>query len=100
MKDGFQVIDCELHLMEPWGLWEERLEEPYRSRTKIVPPPVGHPPGSPAQRVEFDGKVMSSITGAPLPYRQGMRKFPTVPQMARAALECTPSLYLEGLDIE
>ncbi len=42
MKRGFKVIDSELHLMEPHTLWEERLPEPYRSRTHIMPPAVEH----------------------------------------------------------
>lgn len=41
-KRGFKVIDSELHLEEPFDLWERDLPEPFRSRTKITPTPRGH----------------------------------------------------------
>ena len=30
MKNGFRVLDSDLHTMEPDGLWEEYLEEPFK----------------------------------------------------------------------
>jgi len=30
MKHGFRVMDSDLHTMEPDGLWETYLEEPFR----------------------------------------------------------------------
>jgi predicted TIM-barrel fold metal-dependent hydrolase len=30
MKNGFRVLDSDLHTMEPDGLWEQYLEEPFR----------------------------------------------------------------------
>ena len=30
MKNGFRVLDSDLHTMEPDGLWEKYLEEPFR----------------------------------------------------------------------
>src|SRR5687767_7994920 len=30
MKNGFKVMDSDLHTMEPDGLWEKYLDEPFR----------------------------------------------------------------------
>ena len=30
MKNGFKVLDSDLHTMEPDGLWEQYLDEPFR----------------------------------------------------------------------
>src|SRR6266850_6587387 len=30
MKNGFRVLDSDLHTMEPDGLWEQYLDEPFR----------------------------------------------------------------------
>ena len=30
MKSGFKVLDSDLHTMEPDGLWEQYLEEPFK----------------------------------------------------------------------
>ena len=30
MKNGFKVLDSDLHTMEPDGLWEQYLEEPFK----------------------------------------------------------------------
>src|SRR5207245_10909100 len=30
MKHGFRVMDSDLHTMEPDGLWEQYLEEPFK----------------------------------------------------------------------
>ena len=30
MKNGFKVMDSDLHTMEPDGLWEKYLDEPFK----------------------------------------------------------------------
>lgn len=35
MRDGFKVIDTDLHILEPLNLYTDGLEEPYRSLTTI-----------------------------------------------------------------
>jgi len=30
MKNGFKVMDSDLHTMEPDGLWERYLDEPFK----------------------------------------------------------------------
>ena len=30
MRDGFRIIDCDRHVMEPADLWERYLDRPFR----------------------------------------------------------------------
>ena len=41
MKNGFKVMDSDLHTMEPDGLWERYLDEPFK---KLAPRPVSPRP--------------------------------------------------------
>jgi uncharacterized protein len=99
VKDGFKVIDSELHLMEPWELWD-RLPDPYRTQTKVVPPSAGFiTPGG--HGIELNGEqVAVDLPPTRLVMQHGARRYPQVPQMARAATHCTPDVYVEGLDVE
>jgi predicted TIM-barrel fold metal-dependent hydrolase len=99
MKAGFKVIDSELHLQEPYDLWARNLEEPYRSRTKVVSPPQGHAqPGG--HSFELNGNPIRPTQGTPLIQRQAMRRWPNDPHLVKARTECAPDIYSEGLDIE
>ena len=31
-KNGFKVLDSDLHIVEPWDLWEERIEPEFKDR--------------------------------------------------------------------
>ncbi len=49
MKNGFKVLDSDLHTMEPDGLWERYLDEPFKKfapkftrREDNAPEPAGH----------------------------------------------------------
>src|SRR5437879_5188104 len=96
MKDGFPVIDADLHLLEPWGLWQERLPEPYRSLTKLIPPDTRLEAAG--QRFELNGKQFGPR--APLVQRQSRQRLATDEHLARARLSCTPEIWLEGMAIE
>ena len=99
MKSGFNVIDSELHLMEPPDLWEKHLPEPFRSRTKFIhPSALGG-----GARVEYGNGVVydantSEIRG--LMKRHTERRMAEDPRLARAARNCTPEVWLEGMDLE
>ena len=101
MKNGFNVIDSELHLMEPHQIWEERLPEPFRSLTRIVPPNGI----SERLRVEYgqarehvhDG-ASSEIRG--LVRRLSEHRMATDPRLAYASLNCRPDVWLEDMDVE
>src|SRR4029434_5852076 len=47
-KNGFRVMDSDLHTMEPDGLWEKYLEEPFK---KFAPRFLRGTAASPNQRV-------------------------------------------------
>jgi len=100
MKDGFHVIDSELHLEEPPDLWAERLPEPYRSRTRIIMPAEGHLKAA-GKRYEFDGKIMGDTSAfSTLVQKQSLSRVSADPHLIRARTECAPDVYLEGMDIE
>ncbi len=99
MKNGFRVVDSELHLMEPHRIWEERLPEPYRSLTHIVPAASV----SERLRVEYgpdlvhDG-VTSEIRG--LVRRLSEYRMRAEPRLAYASVNCRPDVWLEDMDVE
>jgi len=99
MKHGFKVIDSELHLMEPRDLWETRLPEPFRSRTRFE-----HPSGLGGNaRIDFGNGVIqdsstSEIRG--LMKRHTERRMAEDPRLANAARNCTPEVWLEGMELE
>jgi predicted TIM-barrel fold metal-dependent hydrolase len=99
MKQGLRVIDSELHLEEPLDLWERKLPEPYRSRTRVTAPPEGHlrPGGT---RVSFNGEPSPPQEGTSMIQRQAFRRWPDEPHLVKARTDCRPEVYLEGLDIE
>ena len=54
MKSGFRVLDSDLHTMEPDGLWEEYLEEPFK---KFAPRFTRRAEASPNQPIIRIGDV-------------------------------------------
>jgi uncharacterized protein len=112
-KRGFQVFDCDLHLYEPFDLWERKLPEPWRSRTRIAAPPRGHLEMSRAG-IDIDGKVAQPVnfgggrssTEEKSFYQefktahQVERRWANDPILAKAALHCEPDVYLEGMAVE
>src|SRR5262245_50143428 len=48
MKNGFKVMDSDLHTMEPDGLWERYLDEPFK---KFAPTFERRPEQSPHQPI-------------------------------------------------
>jgi uncharacterized protein len=99
MKNGFRVVDSELHLMEPRDLWETHLAEPFRSQTRFEHPTTL---GGTA-RVDYGNGVTvdaatSEIRG--LMKRHTERRMAEDPRLAFAARNCTPDVWLHGMDIE
>ena len=99
MKSGFNVVDSELHLMEPLDLWEQHLPEPFRSRTRFfAPSTLGG-----GTRVEYGNGVAydantSEIRG--LMRRHTERRMASEPRLAFAARNCAPDVYLTDMDVE
>jgi uncharacterized protein len=100
VRDGFRVIDSELHLEEPPDLWSKRLPEPYRSRTRIIMPAEGHRRAA-GKRYEFNGRVMGDTSPfSTLVQAQSLQRVDSDPHLVKARTMCTPEVYLEGMEIE
>jgi uncharacterized protein len=100
-KRGFNVIDTELHLEEPLDLFENNLEEPYRSLTRVVGPAEGRNKDG-GKRFDIGGKVgdNSINESAQLVQKQSARRLREEPLLLKARTDCRPEVYLEALDIE
>lgn len=100
-RHGFRVIDTELHLEEPLDLFDTRLEEPYRSMTRVAGPPEGrHKDGG--KRFDLGGKVGDNSVNesAQLVQKQSARRIREEPLLLKARTDCRPEVYLEALDLE
>ena len=54
MKHGFRVLDSDLHTMEPDGLWEQYLEEPFRKFAPRFLRGAENAPNQPVIRIVID----------------------------------------------
>src|SRR6266852_21403 len=100
-KRGFSVIDTELHLEEPLDLFDQNLEEPYRSMTRVAGPPEGRLKDG-GKRFELGGKVGDNSVNesAQLVQKQSARRLREEPRLLKARTDCRPDVYLEGMDVE
>jgi predicted TIM-barrel fold metal-dependent hydrolase len=100
-KQGFHVIDSELHLEEPLDLFETRLDEPYRSMTGVAGPPEGRLKDG-GKRFTIGGQVgdNSNNESAQLVQKQSARRLREEPRLLKARMDCRPEVYIEGLDLE
>lgn len=101
MKQGFRIVDVDMHMQEPPSLYQQHLPEPYLSRTRLTRPPEGEVAQGGAH-IEIDGRV---VEAAPpdqpsLVLRQSLRHIPAVPNLHAANTLGTPEVWLEGMDIE
>ncbi|MBV9119634.1 MAG: amidohydrolase [Chloroflexi bacterium] len=97
MKQGLRVVDTDLHLIEPFDLWEQRLEEPFRSRTKLTPGSQGH---LKVTDYQFDIGGHQFSPSSPLVKSQSLRRWAEEPHLAEAHANCRPEVYLRGMDEE
>jgi uncharacterized protein len=99
-RRGVGVVDTELHLLEPYDGWADRLPEPWRSRTHITPPPRGHLDTG-HLGIDLDGAGFPVPDGkGRLVFRQGNRRWASTPELARLRQEATPAAWLEGMDVD
>ncbi len=56
-KNGFKILDSDIHIMEPADLWDRYLDEPYKGRVK------GLYDFTLDMRIEIDGKVVPTVLG-------------------------------------
>jgi len=58
-KQGFRIIDSDLHVIEPRTLWEDYLDPQFRGRIVTVPGDYG------SVRAHIDGKVLPPYADRP-----------------------------------
>jgi predicted TIM-barrel fold metal-dependent hydrolase len=92
-KNGFRVMDSDLHVVEPRTLWEDYLDPKFRGRIVTVPGDYG------PTRAHVDGKVLPPY--ADRPERQRAWSF----RMKRPGAErlhrgTRPKEALEAMDVE
>jgi len=92
-KQGFRVMDSDLHVIEPRTLWEEYLDPRFRGRVATLPDREGQP------RAHVDGKVLPPY--ADRPERQRAWSFRMrQPGSERLSRATTPKAALEAMDVE
>jgi predicted TIM-barrel fold metal-dependent hydrolase len=103
MKNGFKVMDSDLHTMEPDGLWERYLDEPFR---KFAPTFERRPELSPNQPIikigalalgEMSKRPREAAVGADL-YKRSSQRHPHY-AVAHACDYDAPS-HVQAMDIE
>lgn len=103
MKNGFKVMDSDLHTMEPDGLWERYLDEPFK---KFAPTFQRRPEQSPHQPIihigqlslgEMSKRSHTAAAGADLFRRSSQRH----PHYAVAhARDYDAESHVQAMDIE
>src|ERR671931_218302 len=106
-KNGFPVMDSDLHTMEPDGLWERYLEEPFR---KFAPRFARGPENAPNQPVirigalevgEMSKRPRTALVGKDL-HRRSFARHPHY-EVAHArgydAASHLTAMDIEGIDV-
>ena len=103
MKNGFRVLDSDLHTMEPDGLWAEYLEEPFKKFAPQFLRSTDRAPNQPVIRIgdveiaEFSKRPRTAVVGRSLQERAFARH----PHYAIAhARGYDAATHLEAMDIE
>ena len=103
MKQGFRVMDSDLHTMEPDGLWEQYLDEPFRGFAPRFARAAAGPPNQPTIRVgdltigEVTLRPKLIHAGADL-HRRAVARHPH--NQVAAARGYDAETHLEAMDIE
>ncbi len=100
MKNGFKVLDSDIHVIEPASLFEDYLEAPFRSRMPVM------------QRSDVTGVDTWVIDGKPFPLWNEWPEFAKANALLKTKKERTPfqvkafehgfdaATTLEAMDIE
>ncbi|MBI4241252.1 MAG: amidohydrolase, partial [Candidatus Rokubacteria bacterium] len=103
MKNGFRVMDSDLHTMEPDGLWERYLEERFRKLAPTFARSVEGSPNQPTIRIgdlaigEFTMRPTTARAGGDL-YRRTVAKHPH--NEVAIARGYDAESHLQAMDIE
>jgi len=103
MKQGFKVMDSDLHTMEPDGLWERYLDEPFKKHAPKFERRAGGSPNQPIIQIgslalgEMSKHPRTAAVGADLFRRSSQRH----PHYAVAhAREYDAESHVQAMDIE
>jgi uncharacterized protein len=103
MKHGFRVLDSDLHTMEPDGLWEQYLEEPFKKFAPRFTRPTEGAPNQPIIKIgeveiaEMSKRPRTAVVGKSLQERAFARH----PHYAVAhARGYDAATHLQAMDIE
>ena len=103
MKNGFRVLDSDLHTMEPDGLWERYLDEPFKPYAPRFVRPAEGALNQPIIKIgdmeiaEMSKRTRTAVVGKSLQERAFARH----PHYAAAHARGYDSLsHLEAMDIE
>jgi len=92
-KQGFRVMDSDLHVIEPQDLWANYLDPNFRGRIETLPFSDGQ------MRAHVDGKVLPPYAGRP--ERDRAWSFRTgAPAWQRISRSTPPRTVLEAMDVE
>lgn len=92
-KQGFRVMDSDLHVIEPQDLWTNYLDPKFRGRIETLPFSDGQ------MRAHVDGKVLPPYAGRP--ERDRAWSFRTSsPAWQRISRNTPPKAVLEAMDVE
>src|SRR5262245_54899879 len=75
MKNGFKVLDSDLHTMEPDGLWQRYLAEPFRKFAPEFTRRADNAPNQPVIKIgdieiaEFSKRPRTALVGKSLQER-------------------------------
>jgi predicted TIM-barrel fold metal-dependent hydrolase len=92
-KQGFRVMDSDLHVIEPRTLWDDYLDPRFRGRIATLPDSQGQP------RAQVDGKPLPPFVDHPgrqQAWSVRMRR----PGAERLSQSTTPKAALEAMDVE
>ena len=103
MKNGFKVMDSDLHTMEPDGLWEKYLDEPFKKFAPRFQRQSDQSPNQPSILVgdlaigEFGKRATARTAGLDLHQRAVARHPHNAVAMAR---NYDPETHVMAMDIE
>jgi uncharacterized protein len=96
-KNGFRVMDSDLHVIEPRNLWEDYLDPKFRDRIQTVPDAYGQ------ARAHIDGRVLPPYADHPGRARAWSVRMsrPGWERLRRGtqAKEALDAMDIEGIDV-
>ncbi len=94
-KNGFKLLDSDMHIVEPPDLWERFIDPAFRARA-----PRGWPGPENPSVLEVAGKVMPRIAATPQAHYQTMYARKADRYRHAIARNYDPVSQLEAMDIE